>query len=102
MTRCFKCAPAKPPPVCFEGSQLSATCNENPAFGLDLYARLLDLVAGRVKATESRLAQLSGTALIPSQRDLSRWRRRQIATANVVQGGISESRFTPSRLCYRP
>src|SRR5437868_84707 len=24
--------------VCFEGSQLSAACNENPAFGLDLYA----------------------------------------------------------------
>ena len=45
---------------CFEGSQLSAVCNENPEFGLQLYSRVLQLVAGRVKATESRLADFCG------------------------------------------
>jgi CRP/FNR family transcriptional regulator, cyclic AMP receptor protein len=48
---------------CFEGSQLSAACHENPAFGLELYSRLLGLVAGRVKATESRLAEFFGSAV---------------------------------------
>jgi CRP-like cAMP-binding protein len=52
--------------VCFEGSQLSAACHENPGFGLELYSRLLDLVAGRVKATESRLAEFCGSAITPS------------------------------------
>lgn len=52
--------------VCFEGSQLSAACNENPPFGLELYSRVLDLVAGRVKATESRLAEFCGSVITPA------------------------------------
>jgi CRP-like cAMP-binding protein len=51
---------------CFEGSQLSAACHENPEFASELYSRLLELVAGRVKATESRLAEFWGSAIIPS------------------------------------
>jgi CRP-like cAMP-binding protein len=48
---------------CFEGSRLSAACGENPAFGLELYSRVLELVASRVKATESRLAEFCGSAV---------------------------------------
>ena len=53
--------------VCFEGSQLFAACSADPSFGLELYSRLLDLVAGRVKATESRLAEFCGSAITPSE-----------------------------------
>jgi len=45
-----------------DGSQLSAACGEDAEFGLKLFRRLLELVAGRVKATESRLAEFCGLA----------------------------------------
>jgi CRP/FNR family transcriptional regulator, cyclic AMP receptor protein len=51
---------------CFEGSELAAACHENPGFGLELYSRLLELVAGRVKATESRLAEFCGSTITRS------------------------------------
>ena len=46
--------------ICWEGWQLAAAAEEDPAFGRELYSRLLALVAGRVKATESRLAEFCG------------------------------------------
>ena len=64
--------------VCFEGSLLSAACSENPVFGLELYSRLLDLVAGRVKATESRLAQFCGSAMPSERASQSRSRDKKI------------------------
>jgi CRP-like cAMP-binding protein len=45
-----------------DGAQLSAACGEDTEFGLGLFRRLLELVAGRVKATEARLAEFCGTA----------------------------------------
>jgi CRP-like cAMP-binding protein len=45
-----------------DGARLSAVCGEDPEFGLELFRRLLDLVAGRVKATELRLAEFCGIA----------------------------------------
>jgi cAMP-binding proteins - catabolite gene activator and regulatory subunit of cAMP-dependent protein kinases len=45
-----------------DGSRLSDVCEENAEFGLALFRRLLDLVAGRVKATESRFGEFCGIA----------------------------------------
>ena len=45
-----------------DGSLLYAACTEDAEFGLGLFRRLLELVAGRVKATEARLAEFCGTA----------------------------------------
>ncbi len=45
-----------------DGAQLSALCEENTGFGLALFRRILALVAGRVKATESRLGEFCGIA----------------------------------------
>jgi CRP-like cAMP-binding protein len=45
-----------------DGSRLSEVCEENAEFGLALFRRLLDLVAGRVKATESRFGEFCGIA----------------------------------------
>jgi CRP-like cAMP-binding protein len=45
-----------------DGSRLFAVCGEDPEFGLELFRRLLELVAGRVKATELRLAEFCGIA----------------------------------------
>jgi CRP-like cAMP-binding protein len=47
---------------CFEGSQLSALCDENPEFGRQLYSRGPQLAAGHVNATESRLAEFRGAS----------------------------------------
>lgn len=46
--------------LCWDGSQLLAACQEDHEFGFDLYRRLLELVAGRLKATEARLAEFCG------------------------------------------
>ena len=45
-----------------DGSRLYAVCGEDPEFGLELFRRLLELVAGRVQATELRLAEFCGIA----------------------------------------
>jgi CRP-like cAMP-binding protein len=45
-----------------DGARLSAVCGEDPEFGLELFRRLLELVAGRVQATELRLAEFCGIA----------------------------------------
>ena len=46
--------------VCWDGEELAAACMEDAEFGRELYKRLLELVAGRVKATEARLAEFCG------------------------------------------
>jgi CRP-like cAMP-binding protein len=46
--------------ICWDVSRLSATCREDCELGLELFRRLLELVAGRVKATESKLAEFCG------------------------------------------
>jgi len=46
-----------------DGSRLSQACEEEPQFGLAFFRRLLELVAGRVKATESRLGEFCGIAM---------------------------------------
>jgi CRP-like cAMP-binding protein len=48
--------------ICWDGLQLSAACRDNPEFGLAVFSRLLELVAGRVKATESALVEFLGSA----------------------------------------
>ncbi|HLN00758.1 MAG TPA: cyclic nucleotide-binding domain-containing protein [Bryobacteraceae bacterium] len=45
---------------CWDGAQLFSACREDREFGLAFYWRLLELVAGRVKATESKLAEFCG------------------------------------------
>jgi CRP-like cAMP-binding protein len=49
-----------------DGSSLSLLCEENPGFGLAFFRRILELVAGRVKATESRLGEFCGIAMSAS------------------------------------
>jgi len=46
----------------WEGTALLAACEEDAAFGMELLRRLLQLVAGRVKATETRLGEFCGIA----------------------------------------
>lgn len=46
--------------LCWDASALHAACRDNPEFGLQLFERLLGLVAGRVKATEAKLAEFCG------------------------------------------
>lgn len=46
-----------------DGARLSQACDEDPKFGLALFRRILELVAGRVKATESRLGEFCGIAM---------------------------------------
>jgi CRP-like cAMP-binding protein len=51
--------------ISWEGSQLSALCQQDAEFGREFLSRLLALVAGRVKATEARLAEFCGIANRP-------------------------------------
>jgi len=46
-----------------DGSRLSQVCEDDPEFGLAFFRRILELVAGRVKATESRLGEFCGIAM---------------------------------------
>jgi CRP-like cAMP-binding protein len=48
--------------ICLDGGRLSAACQQDPEFGLEVFRRVLELVAGRVKATESRLGEFCGAA----------------------------------------
>ncbi len=49
---------------CWDGAQLALACHEDREFGLAFFYRVLELVAGRVRATESRLAEFCGAMLI--------------------------------------
>ncbi len=49
----------------WEGAALLAACQEDATFGMELLRRLLQLVAGRVKATELRLGEFCGIANHP-------------------------------------
>ena len=42
------------------GAALKARCFEDPALGAELFHRILNVVAGRVKATELRFAEMCG------------------------------------------
>ena len=46
--------------ACWDAPEISAVCRRNPEFGVDFFRRLLELVAGRVQATESKLAEFCG------------------------------------------
>jgi CRP/FNR family transcriptional regulator, cyclic AMP receptor protein len=54
--------------ICWDGWQLGAACEEDPEFGRELYRRVLELVAGRVRGTEARLAEFCGIARPISER----------------------------------
>jgi len=58
--------------LCWDASELHAACRGNPEFGLELFERLLDLVAGRVKATETKLAEFYGAPSFAGPSALSR------------------------------
>ena len=46
--------------VRLDGARLDAALQEDPVFAADLFRRTLQLVAGRVQATEIRLGELCG------------------------------------------
>jgi CRP-like cAMP-binding protein len=46
--------------ACWDAPEISTLCRGNPEFGVDFFHRLLELVAGRVQATESKLAEFCG------------------------------------------
>ncbi len=52
---------------CWDGAQLALACQEDQEFGLALFYRVLELVAGRVRATESKLAEFYGSAPVKQQ-----------------------------------
>ena len=43
-----------------DGAQLARRCQEDTAMGVAVFARVLNVVAGRVKATELRFAEMCG------------------------------------------
>jgi CRP-like cAMP-binding protein len=45
-----------------DGGGLSEICEQNPEFGLALFRKILELVAGRVRSTESKLGEFCGIA----------------------------------------
>lgn len=49
--------------LCLDGEQLTAMLNEDPEFAAEMLRRALKLVAGRVLATEVRLAELCGVRI---------------------------------------
>jgi CRP-like cAMP-binding protein len=51
-----------------DATRLAAVCREAPEFGLELYQRLSEVVAERLAATESRLADFCGVAQSPRPR----------------------------------
>jgi CRP/FNR family transcriptional regulator, cyclic AMP receptor protein len=48
--------------ICWDALPLFDACRKNPEFGLELYTSVLEVVAGRVKATESKLAEFCGSS----------------------------------------
>jgi CRP/FNR family cyclic AMP-dependent transcriptional regulator len=46
--------------LCIDGAALKLKCRTDPALGMEILHRTLRLVAGRVKATEIRFAEMCG------------------------------------------
>jgi CRP/FNR family transcriptional regulator, cyclic AMP receptor protein len=46
--------------LCMNGADLKSLCRTDPELGIELLQRTLQLVAGRVKATEIRFAEMCG------------------------------------------
>jgi len=46
-----------------DGSDLAQLCRIDPHLGVELLTRILKLVAGQVKATEERFAEICGISL---------------------------------------
>ena len=46
--------------LCLEGAALKSLCRSDPDLGIEILQRTLQLVAGRVKATEIRFAEMCG------------------------------------------
>ncbi len=49
--------------LCLHGSDLAQLCSTDPGLGAELLRRTLKVVAGRVKATEERFAEMCGVSL---------------------------------------
>lgn len=49
--------------LCLDGGRLCALLEEDPVLAAELLRRTLELVAGRVQATEARLAEMCGVRL---------------------------------------
>ena len=49
--------------LCLNGSDLVQLCRTDPDLGVELLTRILKLVAGRVKATEERFAEMCGISM---------------------------------------
>jgi CRP-like cAMP-binding protein len=47
-----------------EGAVLRATCLSDPTLGTEVYQRILRVVAGRVRATEQRFAEMCGLRVV--------------------------------------
>jgi len=47
---------------CLHGSDLSQLCRTDPELGAEIFQRILRLVAGRVKATEEKFAEMCGVS----------------------------------------
>jgi CRP-like cAMP-binding protein len=51
--------------LCLYGSDLSQLSRTDPELGVELFKRILTVVAGRVKATEERFAEMCGVSMNP-------------------------------------
>ena len=49
--------------LCMHGSDLVQLCRTDPALGVEILSRTLRVVAGRVKATEERFAEMCGVSM---------------------------------------
>jgi CRP/FNR family transcriptional regulator, cyclic AMP receptor protein len=49
--------------LCLDGQQLTAALRDDPVFAAELLRRTLNLLAGRVQATEARLGELCGVRI---------------------------------------
>jgi CRP/FNR family cyclic AMP-dependent transcriptional regulator len=47
----------------FDGRELKSLCHSDPALGAELLQRILQVVAGRVRATEIRFAEMCGVRI---------------------------------------
>ena len=46
--------------LCFDGAELAEAFRDDPALAAEMFRRALNLVAGRVQATEAKLSELCG------------------------------------------
>jgi CRP/FNR family transcriptional regulator, cyclic AMP receptor protein len=49
--------------LCIDGAELQAACRADPALGVAVLERVLRVVAGRVRATEQRFAEMCGVRI---------------------------------------